>query len=150
MPQSLVRNYIHITFSTKNRRPFIDKNIREELFSYLSGICKNNECTPIIVGGYKDHVHILCLLSQKIALMKLVEYLKSHSSKWMKTKGEQYQNFYWQKGYGAFSVNPTQVEIVKNYIKNQEQHHQKKSFEDEYRTVLKKHKIEFDEKYVWD
>ena len=150
MPQSLVRNYIHIIFSTKNRHPFIDKNIKDELFSYLAGICKNNECTPIIVGGYNDHVHILCLMSQKIALMKLVEHLKTHSSKWIKTKGGQYENFYWQKGYGAFSVNPSQVEIVKNYIKNQQEHHRKKSFKDEYEAYLRKYKIDYNEKYVWD
>ena len=150
MPQSLVHNYIHITFSTKNRYPFIDKNIRNELFSYLSGICKKQECYPVIVGGYNDHIHILCLLSQKIALMKLIEQIKSHSSKWIKTKGEQYQNFYWQRGYGAFSVNPAQIKIVEDYIKNQEKHHQKRSFQDEYRAFLKKYKIDFNEKYVWD
>ncbi len=82
--------------------------------------------------------------------MKLIEHLKSYSSKWIKTKGEPYQNFYWQKGYGAFSVNPAQVKIVENYIKNQEEHHQKRSFEDEYRSFLKKYKIDFNEKYVWD
>ena len=71
MPQSLVKNYMHITFSTKNRHPFIDKGIKEELFSYLGGICKNLECNPIIVGGHKDHVHILCLLSRKIAFILL-------------------------------------------------------------------------------
>ncbi len=150
MPQSLVYNYIHITFSTKDRHPFIDKNISNELFGYLAGICKNKECKPIIVGGHKDHVHILCLLSQKIALMKLIEQIKSHSSKWIKTKGKHYQNFYWQKGYGAFSVNPTEIGIVEEDIRNQEKHHEKKSFKDEYRAFLKKYKIDYNEKYVWD
>ena len=150
MPQSLVYNYMHITFSTKDRNPFIDKNISAELFSYLGGICKNKECNPIIIGGHKDHVHILCLLSQKIALMNLIEQIKSHSSKWIKTKGKQYQNFYWQRGYGGFSVNPTEVEIVKNYIQNQEEHHKKKTFKEEYLAFLKKYKIDYDEKYVWD
>ncbi len=82
--------------------------------------------------------------------MKLVEQIKSHSSKWIKTKGKQYQNFYWQKGYGSFSANPTQVEIVKNYIKNQEEHHRNKTFKDEYEAYLKKYKIDYNEKYVWD
>ena len=150
MPQSLVHNYIHITFSTKNRQPFIDKNISNELYAYLAGICKNKECKPIIIGGYKDHIHILCLLSQKITLMKLIEQIKSHSSKWMKTKGKQYQNFYWQRGYGAFSVNPTEIDTVEAYIKNQEEHHKKRSFKDEYRAFLKKYKIDYNEKYVWD
>lgn len=150
MPQSLVYNYMHITFSTKDRHPFIDKNISAELFGYLGGICKNKGCNPIIIGGHKDHVHILCLLSQKIALMNLIEQFKSHSSKWIKTKGKQYQNFYWQRGYGGFSVNPTEIETVKNYIRNQEEHHKKKTFKEEYVAFLKKYNIEYDERYVWD
>ena len=109
MPQSLVKNYIHITFSTKERHPFIDKSIDDELYAYLAGICKKQESFPVEIGGTEDHVHILCLLSRKIALMKLVEELKSHSSNWMKTKGNKFQNFYWQNGYGGFSVNPSEI-----------------------------------------
>jgi len=150
MPQSLVQNYIHITFSTKNRKPLIDKVVKEELFSYLGGICKNLESNPLIVGGHIDHIHILCSLSRKIALMKLVEEVKSHSSKWIKTKGVKYQNFYWQRGYSGFSVNPTEIEIVKRYIHNQEEHHKAKTFKEEYRAFLKKYQIIYDEKYVWD
>lgn len=150
MPQSLVKNYLHITFSTKNREPFIDTNIQKELFRYLGGICKNLECNPIIVGGFKDHIHILCLLSRKIALMKLVEELKSHSSKWIKTKGESYQNFYWQNGYGGFSIHQSQVSIIKNYILNQDNHHKGKSFKEEYIKFLKDYNIDFDERYLWD
>jgi putative transposase len=150
MPQSLVHNYMHITFSTKDRYPFIDKNISEQLYSYLGGICRNLECSPIIVGGHKDHIHILCLLSRKIALMKLIEELKSHSSKWVKTKNMKYQNFYWQRGYGGFSVNPTEIGIVEKYILEQDIHHIKKTFQDEYRAFLNKYKIKYDEEYVWD
>ena len=150
MPQSLVKNYIHITFSTKSRHPFIDRGIKEELFSYLGGICKTLECNPVIVGGDKDHVHILCLLSRKIALMKLIEELKSHSSKWIKTKGQQYQKFYWQNGYGGFSVHPEQTDVVKNYILTQEEHHGKRTFKDEYRAFLKEYNINYDEQYLWD
>ena len=116
MPQSLVKNYIHIIFSTKDRYPFINDKIKNELFKYLGGICKNMECFPLIIGGYRDHIHILCLLSRKIALMKLIEELKSHSSKWIKSKGKTYQNFYWQRGYGGFSVKPSETNIVKDYI----------------------------------
>lgn len=150
MPQSLIRNYLHITFSTKNRHPFITNYIKEELFAYLGGICKNMECNPIIVGGHSDHVHILCLLSQKIALMKLIEEVKSHSSKWVKTKNSDLSQFYWQNGYGAFSVNPTEIEVVKTYILNQEEHHKKKTFMEEYLAFLKKYDVEYDERYVWD
>ena len=150
MPQSLVKNYLHITFSTKNRQPFIDDIIENELFSYLGGICKNQECYPIIVGGYKNHVQILCLLSRKIALMKLVEELKANSSKWIKTKGKDYQKFYWQNGYGGFSVNPKQLDVVKKYILNQKDHHRNKTFKEEYLELLIENKIEHDERYLWD
>jgi REP-associated tyrosine transposase len=150
MPQSLAKNYLHISFSTKNRDKFIDSEIEIELFSYLGGICKNLECNPIVVGGHKNHVHILCLLSRKIALMKLIEEVKSHSSKWIKTKGLQYKHFYWQNGYGAFSIHQSQIDIVKEYILNQKEHHKKLSFKDEYRSFLKEYNIEYDERYVWD
>ncbi len=150
MPQSLIRNYLHITFSTKNRYPFIDSEISEELYRYLGGICKNLECNPIIVGGYTDHIHMLCLLSQKIPLMKLIEQVKSHSSKWIKTKNSKYSKFYWQNGYGAFSVNPKEIAKVKTYILTQEEHHKKKTFQEEYLGFLKKYNIEYDDRYVWD
>jgi len=150
MPQSLVKNYLHITFSTKNRHPFIDDQIKDELFSYLGGICKNLECNPLIIGGYKDHIHILCLLSRKIALMKLIEEIKTHSSKWIKTKGQRFQKFYWQYGYGGFSIHPGQIEVVKNYIATQDEHHRRVTFKEEYRAFLKEYDIEYDERYVWD
>jgi len=96
MGQSLVKNYLHIVFSTKHRQPLIIPTIETELHNYLGGICKNLECYPVKVGGYTDHIHILCILSKKLALVKLMEELKSHSSKWVKTKEERTQNFYWQ------------------------------------------------------
>ena len=150
MGQSLVKNYIHIVFSTKHRQHLIHQSVETELYSYLGGICNNLGCQVIKVGGFTDHIHILCLLSKKITLVKLLEELKSNSSKWIKTKGEAYTNFYWQDGYGAFSVNPSEVEIVINYIVKQKEHHSKKTFQDEYKAFLKKYEVEFDERYVWD
>ncbi|MBS1681334.1 MAG: IS200/IS605 family transposase [Bacteroidetes bacterium] len=150
MGQSLVKNYLHIVFSTKHRKEIIHPPVEEELHAYLGGICKDLECTPVIVGGYTDHIHILCMLSKKIALMKLMEELKSHSSKWIKTKAESLRNFYWQDGYGAFSVNPSEVDTVVQYIANQKEHHAKKTFQDEYRAFLKKYNVTYDERYVWD
>lgn len=150
MGQSLVKNYLHIVFSTKYRQPFIQSALETELHSYLGGICKNLECHPFKIGGYTDHIHILCMLSKKITLIKLVEEVKSHSSKWIKTKGNEYSSFYWQDGYGAFSVNPTEIEKVIRYIENQKEHHRTKTFQDEYRAFLKKYQVEFDERYVWD
>lgn len=150
MGQSLVQNYLHIIFSTKYRQPLIKPPVEVELHKYLGAICNRLECQSIIVGGYVDHVHILCRLSQKIALMNLLEKLKSHSSKWIKTKGKDYENFYWQNGYGAFSVNPRQVDNVIAYIANQHEHHSKRSFKDEFTEFLDKFNVEYDERYVWD
>ncbi|MEA1910298.1 MAG: IS200/IS605 family transposase [Spirochaetota bacterium] len=150
MGQSLVRNYIHIVFSTKYREPLIYPPYDKELYHYIGRICRNLECAPIKIGGYTDHIHILCRMSQKIPLMKLIEVLKSSSSKWMKTKDESLRNFFWQNGYGAFSVNTRGVDIVTAYIDRQYEHHTKKNFQKEYRTLLKKHKVDYDERYVWE
>ena len=150
MPQSLSKVYVHITFSTKNRDELIDDRIKDSLFEYIGGICKKLECNPLKVGGHRDHIHILCLLSRKIAQMTLLEEVKRQSSKWIKTKGEEYKNFYWQNGYGIFSVNPAETDVVVKYIANQEDHHKKKTFQDEFRAFLKKYKVEYEERYVWD
>lgn len=150
MSQSLARNYMHIVFSTKYRQPLILPAIEKELYSYLGGMCNKFDCQPLKIGGDIDHVHIFCMLSKKIALMKLLEEVKSHSSKWIKTKGEEYSNFYWQDGYGGFSVSPRHVDQVIAYIDNQKEHHRKKTFQEEYRVILKRYKIEYDERYVWD
>lgn len=150
MGQSLVKNYMHLVFSTKYRQQLIYPPVEAELHAYLGEICNKLDCRVIKIGGYTDHIHILCALSKKIPLMKLMEELKSHSSKWIKTKGKGYENFYWQDGYGAFSVNPSQVDRVINYIANQHEHHSKKTFKNEYRLYLKQNNVDFDEKYVWD
>jgi putative transposase len=150
MGQSLVKNYVHIVFSTKHRDPLIHHPVESELHAYLGGICNKLDCQAVKVGGHTDHIHILCLLSKKIALMKVMEDLKSHSSKWIKSKGKGYENFYWQDGYGAFSVNPSEVDIVIRYITNQHEHHRKITFQEEYRAFLKKYNVDYDERYVWD
>jgi putative transposase len=150
MGQSLVKNYLHIVFSTKHREALIHEPIQNELYAYIGGTCKDLECYPIKIGGYTDHVHILCMLSKKIALVKLLEEVKSHSSKWIKTKDDKLKNFYWQDGYGAFSVNPSEIDLVIEYIANQKEHHREKTFQVEYRSFLKKYKVEYDERYVWD
>ena len=150
MPQSLSKVYVHIVFSTKNREIHLDENIETAMHEYLGGICKGLDCNPIRIGGCKDHVHILCLLSRKIAQMKLVEELKKQSSKWIKTKDKAYSNFHWQDGYGIFSVNPAETGKVIDYIEKQHEHHRHKNFQAEFRTFLKKYKVDYDEKYVWD
>lgn len=128
----------------------IDKSVETELYNYMGGICKQLGCNPVVVGGYKNHVHILCLLSRKIAAMKLIQEIKQSSSKWIKSKGNQYANFYWQDGYGIFSVSQSQVDQVARYIKNQEAHHQTKNFKKEFLMLLNRYNIEYDEGYLWD
>jgi putative transposase len=150
MSQSLVKNTVHLIFSTKYREHLIQPAIESELHAYLFGTCKELECPPIRVGGGTDHVHVLCALSKRMAIMKLLELLKGHSSKWIKTKGELYKQFYWQDGYAAFSVSPWDVDKVAAYIDNQKEHHRHTKFKDELRNLLMKHGVDYDERYLWD
>ena len=150
MGQSLVQNYIHIVFSTKHRKELIYPPYEQELHAYIGGVCKQLECPVLVVGGYTNHIHILCMLSKKLALMTLVQKVKAHSSKWYKTKHKSLETFFWQDGYGAFSVNPSEVDVVMNYIKNQHEHHRKKDFKEEYRSFLKKYSVAYNEDYVWE
>jgi len=150
MGRSFSVNPMHIVFSTKNRYPFIHPPVEAKLYSYMASICNSLECKTIIIGGYVDHVHILCYVSKKIALMTLLEKVKSHSSKWIKTQGDAYKNFYWQEGYAGFAVDRRGIARVKNYILNQHEHHSRKKFKKEYRQLLVDHNVDFDEKFIWD
>ncbi len=150
MAQSLSKIIIHIIFSTKNRYPFINARIRDELHKYLAGICKNLGCFVHIINSSTDHVHIVCELHRTLPVSKLLEEIKKSSSRWLKTKGGILSKFSWQNGYGAFSVGKSQLPIVINYVRNQEQHHRKKSFREEFLLFLKKYDVDYDEKYLWD
>lgn len=151
MPQSLAQIYLHLVFSTKHRKPLLsDKRQREQTHAYLAGACVNLDSPSLIVGGVKDHVHILCRQSKNIAVKTLVAELNRESSKWIKTQGPDLSEFYWQRGYGAFSISPSHVSALKKYIANQEEHHQKETFQDEFRRLCAKYELEIDERYVWD
>ncbi|MES2790593.1 MAG: IS200/IS605 family transposase [Planctomycetota bacterium] len=151
MPQSLAHVVVHIVFSTKHRRTWlVDEGIRSELHKYLAQILATIDCPGITIGGVADHVHILCNLSRKITIMGLIEELKTASSKWLKTKGQDFQDFYWQGGYGAFSVSESKVPEVREYVDNQEQHHQRLTFQEEFRLLCERHKMRIDDRYVWD
>jgi REP-associated tyrosine transposase len=151
MPQALAQVYLHIVFSTKNREPFLkDHSVREELHKYLAGTCNNLDCPTLQVGGVADHVHILCRFGRSISIRDLIKGLKIESSKWTKTKGPSLASFYRQNGYGAFSISPAHVDALCKYIMNQEKHHKTESFQEEYRRLLKKYGIAWDERYVWD
>ena len=148
MPQSLTKQYSHIVFSTKNRQKFITDKIKDELYSYIAGILKSLKSPAIVIGGMDDHVHILCILSKNYSTSKIIEEIKKNSSKWIKTKG--ISNFFWQRGYAAFSISQSHVEIIQKYINNQVDHHKNQTFKDEFRLLLQKYNIDFDERYVWD
>ena len=148
MPQSLARVLVHMVFSTKHREPLIPPPLRERVFSYLGGILAGISCPPVIVGGTSDHVHALFVLSKNLALSKAAEELKKDSSKWAKL--HVHPAFYWQSGYGAFSVDPEDVDAVRAYIATQEQHHAAHTFQDEVRDLYRKAVMDWDERYVWD
>jgi putative transposase len=142
---------VHVVFSTKERRPFFrDLPVREEVHKYLGGIARERECQPIIVGGVEDDVHVLVALARTVDAATLVKELKRGSSIWIKTKGDEYGDFSWQTGYGIFSIGFSQLQEVKEYIANQEAHHRKMTFQEEFRRFLERYEIEFDERYVWE
>lgn len=150
MSQSLTKLYVHIIFHIKvPSGTYIRKADNELLFSYIGSIIKDNGSIPIRINGTEDHVHILCVMSKNIALAKLVEEIKRHSSRWLKTVDPYYRVFSWQGGYGGFSVSPSLHDKTYQYIKNQEDHHKNMSFKQEYLLFLKEYGIEYDEKYIW-
>ena len=151
MPQSLAKILVHTVFSTKDRSPFLrNKALREELHRYLGGILTNLDCLPIMIGGVEDHVHILSTLSRTCEPSEMVKEVKRGSSLWLKTRSPSLGAFSWQNGYGIFSIGFSQIQSLRSYIAGQEGHHRQTSFQDEFRLLLKRYEIEFDERYVWD
>ena len=150
MPQSLARLYIHLVFSTKYRQPFLTDTIRESLHAYMATVMDNLGCQALLINSIEDHIHILFELSRTIAVSQAVEKVKTASSKWMKTQGDEWAGFAWQAGYGAFTVSASNVQMVRNYVENQREHHRLQSFQDEYRAFLDKHGVAYDERYIWD
>jgi putative transposase len=151
MPQSLAKIVVHTVFSTKERRPFLrDRALREELHRYLGGILNQLDCQPIIVGGVEDHVHLLSTLSRTSQPAEMVKEVKRGSSLWIKERDQTLRDFCWQSGYGIFSIGFSQIKDVRDYIVGQEAHHCKASFQEEFRALLRRYDIAFDERYVWD
>jgi len=150
MAQSLISVLIHIVFSTKNRAAYLDDEISPELYLYIAKILQNNNWQSLRIGGTTDHIHILCVMGKNLTLSKIVEEIKTSSSKWIKTKDQKYKAFYWQAGYGVFSVSLSLKDKVCEYIDNQKQHHQKTTFMDEFYVLLKKHNLDIDSRYPLD
>jgi REP element-mobilizing transposase RayT len=150
MPQSLSLVIVHLVFSTKDRQPFLDAGMRPKLHAYLATVARNAGCEAYRVGGVANHVHLAIRWSRTLTIATLVEELKTSSSKWLKTQSPELAEFSWQRGYGTFSVGPSDLEALRDYIDTQEEHHRKRTFREEYRAFLTKYGIEFDERYVWD
>jgi putative transposase len=150
MPQSLSSILIHLIFSTKNRETFLTPEIETELHPYMATIFRGLKSPSLAIDGANDHVHILFSLGRVITIADLVEEVKTETSKWIKTKGAEFSNFHWQRGYGAFSIGQSNVAALKRYIRNQKQHHRRATFQEEYRKFLKSYGINYDERYVWD
>lgn len=150
MPQSFAQLYTHLIFSTKNRQAVLAPEIREPLQAYFGGVLRKLESPSVEIGVVEDHVHLLYSHSKKIAAIDLVEEVKKATSKWMKTKGTQYKGFYWQRGYGIFSVSASRLPSVRRYIQGQEEHHKKVTFKEEFLRFLEEYGIEYDERYLWD
>lgn len=150
MPQSLCKNYIHLVFSTKERKDLIPVDLLDIFFHYIGGIINNIGCKAIIVGGIENHVHILFELARTMALSVAVNKIKSNSSKWLRSEMQVF-DFDWQDGYAAFSVAQSNVEAVRKYIGNQREHHQtEEDYQTEFRRYCQIYKINYDERYVWD
>lgn len=150
MPQSLSNILIHLIWSTKDRRPWLEKGIREKTHAFLAGTVRQMDCEAYRVGGVADHVHLAVRLSRTLSVADLVKEVKIASSKWVKAQDSSLHDFAWQQGYGVFSVGMSQKERLLDYIDTQEEHHRTRPFQEEYRDFLKKYGIDYDERYVWD
>jgi putative transposase len=148
--QSLAKVYIHAVFSTKHREPILADSWRDELFAVLGGTANNLGCQSLLVGGVADHVHMLFQLGRTITLADAIGKIKSTSSAWVNESRGLVKPFHWQAGYAVFSVSQSNVNRVLRYIRQQPEHHAKQSFQDELREWLRRYKVEWDERYVWD
>lgn len=150
MPQSLSFVLVHLVFTTKDRIPYLTAPITAELYPYLASVARDTNCESYRIGGIEDHVHLAIRLSRTTTVARLVEQLKTCSSKWLKSKSPQLETFAWQRGYAAFSTNPSDLDTLLHYIDIQQEHHKKFDFQDEFRTLLNQFGVEHDERYMWD
>ena len=150
MAQSLSKIYVHLIFSTKERERTLPDEIRSDLHAYIGGTFKGLGCTPIEINTEPDHLHALFVLARTEALSDVVGHVKKSSNDWLRSRGPQFASFFWQAGFGAFSVSQSQVDGVRDYIRNQREHHRVKSFQEELRAFLRAYEVEFDERYIWD
>jgi putative transposase len=150
MSQSLSRILVHIIFSTKNRVPFlIDSELLKGTHAYIARVFYEHESPAIEVGGTEDHIHILCLLSRHYSVSEIVKKAKANSSSWLKSREGRCQKFTWQSGYGAFSIDQSQMDLMQHYIRHQAEHHRRRTFQEEYLEILRRYQVSYDERYLW-
>jgi REP element-mobilizing transposase RayT len=149
MAHTFTNLLIHAVFSTLERTPLLSGALRADAHAYIGGILRELRAAPIIIGGTADHVHVLMRLPADLAIADCMRVVKTNSSRWIKEKWPQRKSFAWQGGYGAFSVSESRRAAVIRYIKEQERHHQRISFQDEFLKLLRNHGVDFDERYVW-
>jgi putative transposase len=142
---SFISVHVHCVWSTKNRDPSLHSKLRERLWPYLGGIARENKMKALAIGGAADHVHIVLSLPATVSVAKTVQLLKGNSSKWIHETFPGMRSFEWQEGYGAFSIGVSAVEATKAYIRNQVEHHRRRTFREEFETMLRKHGFVFDE-----
>lgn len=142
-------NY-HLVFSTKHRRPLIDDSWQQRLFDYVGGILRQQGGALLVAGGMPDHVHLLAAISKSIAVADALRDIKANSSKWIHEQIPGQTDFAWQAGYGAFTVSFSGMDAVRRYLDGQKEHHRVRTFQEEYLELLRRHEIDFDERYVWD
>ena len=147
---SYISSWFHCVFSTKERRPLITPPLRERLWPFLGGIARQNRMKAIEIGGTLDHVHILLSLPATLSIAQALQLLKGASSRWVHETFPEHRRFRWQEKYGAFSVSVSQLDKAIRYIQGQEQHHRRRTFQEEFLALLKRHRIEYDERYLWD
>jgi putative transposase len=147
---SFTTSLYHCVWSTKGRRPILTPEIQARLWPYLGGIARANKTPALAIGGVADHVHILLSLPPTLTISKTIQLLKGNSSKWLHEEFQDIRSFNWQEGYGAFTIGLSGVSETKSYITTQAEHHQKKSFQDEFRSFLDKHGLSYDETILWD
>jgi putative transposase len=150
MPSTHTNLLYHVIFSTKCRIPLITNNLQDELYRYIGGIIRAEGGVSLEIGGISDHVHLLVKFKPAISVSEMLGRIKANSSKWANENKMKLRKFGWQEGYGAFSVSESQINPIVKYIRSQEVHHRKQTFQEEYVALLKKHGIEYDEKYLWD
>ena len=149
MANTYTEIHVHAVFGVQNRLSLIKDAWKDELYKYITGIIKNNSHKPLIINGTEDHVHLLFGLRPAQSLSELMKDIKGSSSKWINQKNLVPGRFSWQEGYGAFSYSKSQLPEVINYIENQQRHHEKQSFKEEYRKILEKFEVDFKEQYIF-